>query len=316
MKARPSGHALFALLLAALLVTCTPASAPPTQTPPPPTAAQEQPTAQPVTEPTPVTATEPARLILATTTSTADSGLLSYLLPGFEARYNCKVDVIAVGTGQAIKTGESGDCDVILVHARAAEDQFVADGYGINRLDVMYNDFVIVGPENDPAGIAGLTDAVEALRRIAAAEARFVSRGDDSGTHKKEISLWQKAELAPSGAWYISAGQGMGPVLHMASEQLAYTLTDRATYLAQRDRLDLAIVVEGDRLLFNPYGVIAVNPEKHPHVNSELAAKFLSWLTSLETQEMIAGFGVAEFGQPLFVPDSEAWRQAHRPDSD
>jgi tungstate transport system substrate-binding protein len=297
MKARRWSYAL-ALLVVALLAACAPtapAGGEATQAPAAATAVPQ----------------EPARLILSTTTSTDDSGLLNYLLPDFEQRYNCQVDVIAVGTGQAIKNGQDGNCDVILVHSRPREDQFVAEGYGINRLDVMYNDFVIVGPEDDPAGIKGMKVAAEAFEKIAAAEASFVSRGDESGTHSKELSIWKEAGLTPEGAWYISAGQGMGAVLTMAGEQQAYTLSDRATYLAMQEKVQLAILVEGDEILFNPYGVIAVNPEKHPGVNADLAAKFQTWLTSLETQEMIAEFGKEEFGQALFTPDSEAWRQAH-----
>ena len=303
-------------LVAALLVGCAPAPAPtavpqPTQAiaAEPPTAAPEPPaaTAQPsAAEPTP-----DGKLILATTTSTADSGLLDDLLPDFEQRFNCKVEVIAVGSGQAIKTGEAGDCDVLLVHSRAAEDKFVADGHGINRQDVMYNDFVLVGPKSDPAAISDAEDGAAALAKIAAAQATFVSRGDESGTHAKENKLWENAGIAPAGAWYVSAGQGMGAVLTMASEQQGYTLSDRATYLAQRDKLELVILVEGDKALFNPYGVIEVNPDKHPGVNNALAHQFVEWLTSVETQEKIAEFGKTEFGQSLFIPDSAAWREAH-----
>ncbi|MGQ9684421.1 MAG: substrate-binding domain-containing protein [Anaerolineae bacterium] len=251
------------------------------------------------------------KLILATTTSTADSGLLDYLLPDFEQRFNCKVEVIAAGSGQAIKTGEAGDCDVLLLHARTAEDKFVADGQGINRQDVMYNDFCIVGPASDPAAIGGTGDGAAALAKIAAAEVPFVSRGDESGTHAKEKELWAKAGIAPTGAWYISAGQGMGAVLTMASELQGYTLSDRATFLSQRDKLELVILVEGDKALFNPYGVIEVNPTKHPSVNHALAHQFVEWLISAETQERIATFGREQFGQSLFIPDSAAWREAH-----
>lgn len=310
------GMLLLCLSLLAALMACSPAATPTPVAPAEPTAAPaatEAPTTEPATVVPPTAEAapaEPSRLILATTTSTADSGLLDYLLPDFEAEFNCKVDVIAVGTGQAIKTGEDGDADVLLVHARAREDEFVASGYGINRLDVMYNDFIIVGPEADPAGIKGLTDGAEALSKIAAAQAGFVSRGDESGTHVKEEGLWEKAGITPNGDWYISAGQGMGAVLMMASEQEAYTLTDRATYLAQQSKLELEILVEGDEALFNPYGVIAVNPEKHPSVNADLAAKFQEWLTSVPVQEKIAEFGKAEFGMSLFYPDSAAWNEA------
>ncbi|MFB0547033.1 MAG: substrate-binding domain-containing protein [Anaerolineae bacterium] len=253
---------------------------------------------------------EEARLILATTTSTADSGLLDYLLPDFEAIYNVKVDVIAVGTGQALRLAEAGDADVVLVHAREKEDAFVEAGHGVNRQDVMYNDFIIIGPEDDPAGIKGLTDAAEAFKKIAQAEVKFISRGDESGTHGKERSIWEKAGIEPEGEWYISAGQGMGAVLTMANEQLAYTLTDRGTYLARTmEGIDLPILVEGDPILFNPYGVIAVNPELHPTVNDDLALAFIDWLTSVETQFKISTFRHAS-GELLFHPNSQAWWEA------
>ncbi|GAB4410390.1 MAG: substrate-binding domain-containing protein [Anaerolineae bacterium] len=251
-----------------------------------------------------------ARLILATTTSTEDSGLLEYILPDFETKYNANVDVIAVGTGQALQLGQNGDADVLLVHARAREDQFVADGYGTARYDVMFNDFVIVGPAADPAGIRGMADAAAAFARIAETGSPFVSRGDDSGTHTKEQAIWAAAGITPAGDWYVSAGQGMGEVLTMSEEMGAYTLSDRATYAArQANGLTLEILVEGDPVLFNPYGVIPVNPQKHPNVNAELAQAFAEWITSLETQELIASFQVN--GQTLFTPDSEAWRAAH-----
>ncbi len=245
---------------------------------------------------------ESQRLILATTTSTQDSGLLEYLLPDFEKLYHVKVDVIAVGTGQALKLGEDGNADVLLVHARAAEDQFMAEGYGVRREAVMYNDFIIVGPEADPAGIQGLT-AAEAFARIAQTGATFISRGDNSGTHIKEKELWQQAAITPIGAWYILAGQGMGEVLTMADEQGAYTLSDRATYLVRTQRgLNLKILVEGDPILFNPYGVIAVNPARNAKINADLANKFIDWLISQPTQARIAQFGVDRFGMPIFVP--------------
>jgi tungstate transport system substrate-binding protein len=255
---------------------------------------------------------EPRRLILATTTSTQDSGLLDLILPAFEAEFGVDVDVVAVGTGQALALGQDGNADVLLVHSRAREDQFMADGHGVRREDVMYNDFVIVGPVDDPAGIRGTAGAADALAAIAAAQAPFVSRGDDSGTHSKEKSIWEAAEIDPEGEWYISAGQGMGAVLTMANEQQAYTMSDRATYLARTlEGIELEILVEGDPILFNPYGVMAVNPDKGPHIQADLANAFIDWLVSLPTQEMIAEFGVAEFGMPLFTPDSEAWREAH-----
>lgn len=258
------------------------------------------------------TPTPPPRLILATTTSTYDSGLLDYLLPAFEEETGIKVEVVAVGTGQALEMGRNGDADVLLVHAPDQEEAFVGMGYGVDREPVMYNDFVIVGPEEDPAGIAGMTDGAAAFARIAAAEAPFVSRGDNSGTHMKERRIWLEAGITPEGDWYISAGQGMGAVLTMAEELGAYTLTDRGTYLSRlAEGYSLPILVEGDPLLFNPYHVMAVNPEVHPTVNYEGAKRFIEWLTSLETQERIAAFTHAATGQPLFHPDSEAWRAAH-----
>ena len=256
-------------------------------------------------------------LRLATTTSTNDSGLLDAILPDFEASNNARVDVIAVGTGQAIALGEAGDADVILVHARAREDAFVAAGHGTNRSDVMYNDFVVVGSTEDPAKIDGIPLAADAFSRIAAAGALFASRGDDSGTPTKERSLWEAAggAVGPDLPWYKSLGQGMGSTLGYADETGAYTLTDRGTFLAQSASLpNLRILIGGASIddnaapaLHNPYGVIPVNPDKGG-IDGELAAAFVSWLTSIETQEMIESFGVTEFGQPLFYPDSDAWR--------
>jgi len=260
----------------------------------------------------PIWTPKPQTLILATTTSTYDSGLLDFLLPDFEAQHNAKVEVVAVGTGQAIKTAEQGDADVILVHARAREDKFVAEGYGVNRQDVMYNDFVIIGPKEDPAGIEGMTDAAAALAKIAEAQTPFASRGDESGTHSKEKAIWEEAVIEPGGDWYLSLGQGMGATLTFANEKGAYTLTDRGTYLSRQEGLELPILVEGDPILFNPYGIIAVNPEKHPHVEYELALKFIEWLTSVDTQEKIGEFGKDRFGMPLFTPDSEGWRAARK----
>ena len=272
----------------------------------------------PATTSLPATATQPPvaggekKLILATTTSTQDSGLLDYLLPDFEKEAGVKVDVIAVGTGQALTLGEDGNADVLLVHSRAKEDAFMEAGHGVRREDVMYNDFVIVCPESDPAGIKGMTSAAEAFKKIADSNVTFISRGDDSGTHTKELSIWKAAEIEPQGDWYVSAGQGMGEVLTMTDEQQACTLSDRATYLARsKEGLNLVILVEGDKALFNPYGVIAVNPSKNPNIQADLANHFIDWLTSLPVQEKIAEFGKADFGQSLFTPDSTAWREAH-----
>ena len=239
---------------------------------------------------------------MATTTSTDNSGLLSALLPVFKEKTGIEVKVIAVGTGKAIKHGENGDVDVILVHARAAEDKFVADGFGVNRRDVMHNDFVIIGPGDDPAGIKGMKDVAEALGMLAESGGTFVSRGDDSGTHKKEKSLWKAAGIEPSGEWYMSAGQGMGAVLNIANEKRAYTMTDRGTFIAYRGKIDLPVIVEGDKRLFNPYGVIAVNPKKHSHVKYNEVMKFIEWLTSEEGQKLIGGF--KKDGEILFYPDA------------
>ena len=250
-------------------------------------------------------------LILATTTSTQDSGLLDAILPDFEAKSGVSVDVIAVGTGQALQLGVDGNADVLLVHARAREDAFMDAGDGVRREEVMYNDFVIVGPASDPAGIMGKGTASHAFEIISQAVAPFVSRGDDSGTHTKEKAVWAEVGVEPSGDWYIAAGQGMGAVLTMAAEEQAYTLSDRATYLAMKgEGLDLEIVVEGDPVLFNPYGVMAVNPDKNAEINNELANQFIDWLISVETQELISTFGVDKYGSPLFTPDSPAWRAA------
>lgn len=264
---------------------------------------------------------QPAVLRLATTTSTADSGLLEAILPDFEERYNARVDVVAVGTGQALALGRNGDVDVILVHARAREEEFIAAGYGLGRSDVMYNDFVLVGPPADPAQIQGLATAAQAFAAIAAIEAPFASRGDDSGTHTKELAIWTAASLQPTpqNLWYLSLGQGMGETLQFANQRAAYTLTDRGTFLAQRENLpDLTILFGGatiaenpDAELYNPYGVIPVNPERFEGIHSELAEHFVGWLTSVKTQEQIASFGVDRFGQPLSYPNSEAYRQHH-----
>jgi tungstate transport system substrate-binding protein len=249
-------------------------------------------------------------LRLATTTSTQDSGLLDAILPLFEQWHNARVDVIAVGTGQALEIGAKGDADVVLVHARAREDKFVADGDGVNRKDVMYNDFIVVGPRADPAGIRGLASAKEAFARIAAASAAFASRGDDSGTYTKEKSIWASAAITPTkdSGWYLSLGQGMGETLLTANEKSGYTLTDRGTWLSMQTKLpNLALLLGGatiaenkDKGLLNPYGVIPVNPEKHPGVNFELATKFADWMTSPDVQRLIGEYGQDKYGQPLF----------------
>jgi len=243
----------------------------------------------------------PQPLRLATTTSVNDSGLLEHLRPAFEEETGITLQVIAQGTGKAIETGKAGDADVLLLHARSAEEEFVAGGYGLERIEFMYNYFVIVGPPGDPAQIAGM-GSIAALTQIMENEVPFVSRGDNSGTHMREMSLWGKAQLEPSGDWYIQAGAGMGAVLSMASEMQAYTLTDEATFLAMRDELELELVVEGDADLRNPYSVIAVNPEKHDGINNRGAQRFIEWITSQEVLDMIAQFGIEEFGESLFIP--------------
>jgi tungstate transport system substrate-binding protein len=246
------------------------------------------------------------RLKLATTTSTDNSGLLNVLLPPFEKMLGVRVDVIAVGTGKALELGRNGDVDIVLVHARSAEDQFVEEGYGINRRDVMYNDFIIIGPADDPAGVKGMKDAVNALKSISAKKTPFVSRGDDSGTHKREKALWKETGIEPAalgsdGGWSMETGQGMGATLQIADEKRAYTISDRGTYLAYKGKIELKILVEGDATrLANPYGIIAVNPAKHPHANYVYAMALIGWVTSVEGQKIIAGY--KRFGEPLFYP--------------
>jgi len=241
-------------------------------------------------------------LKLSTTTSTDNSGLLAVLHPVFEAKYNVKIDVIAVGTGKALKIGASGDVDVVFVHAPAAELAYVEQGDFIDRVAVMHNDFVIVGAKDDHAQINAATSAAEALQMIAGAQADFISRADDSGTHKKELSLWQHAAIEPEGQWYIQAGQGMGAVLKIADEKQAYTLTDRGTQIAYADKMSLVRLFEGGDALFNPYHVMAVNPEKHQYVNYGLAKKYIAFVTGSEGQNMIKQFRQSE--QQLFYPDA------------
>jgi tungstate transport system substrate-binding protein len=237
---------------------------------------------------------------MATTTSTENSGLLGWLLPPFEKACGCSVRVVSVGTGAALRLGANGDADVVLVHARAAEDRFMAAGHGSERRDVMYNDFVLVGPKADPAGARNAGSAASALKAVSGRTHRFVSRGDDSGTHQMELDLWKAVGGLPKWPGYLSAGRGMGEVLSMASELQAYTLADRGTWASMRARLDLAIVSEGDPALANPYGVIAVNPARHPGVNARGARELIDWLTSAEGQARIAAFKAG--GETLFFP--------------
>lgn len=265
---------------------------------------------EPQTPETPVTEepkVENSSIIMATTTSTENSGLLDYLLPVFQEDTGIEAKVVAVGTGQALKMGEDGEADVLLVHAKSSEEEFVKAGHGLERFDVMYNDFVLIGPKEDTLNLkeTAAADIAKALTLISEKQGKFVSRGDDSGTHKAELKLWKAAGIEPTGEWYVSAGKGMGDTIQMANEMLGYTLSDRATYLSMKDKLDLEIVVEGDTKLFNQYGVIAVNPNKNDKINHEGAQKFVEWILSEKGQKLIGEFGKAEFGEPLFIPNAK-----------
>ena len=253
----------------------------------------------------PVSAEEPF-IVVQSTTSTQNSGLLDYILPGFEAETGIDVRVVAVGTGQAIRNAINGDGDVLLVHSKPAEEQFVADGWGVERFDVMYNDFVLVGPSSDPAEVQGGTDIITALSAVAEAEAPFASRGDDSGTHKAEMRLWGEVGTDPtaaSGEWYRETGSGMGATLNVASGMGAYVLTDRATWQSFGNRGDLEVLVEGDARLFNQYGVILVNPEKHPGVRAATGQRFIDWLIGPDGQAAIASYKLD--GEQLFFPNAD-----------
>ena len=313
MKLRPVSIAFTGLMIVAMVLSaCAPAAAPaPAQS----TAAAVQPT-----EAAPAPSGEQV-LKLATTTSTADSGLLDNILPEFEKLCNCRVDVVAVGTGQAIAIGQKGDADVLLVHARKSEDQFVKDQDAKERFDVMYNDFIILGPKDDPAKASSAASAPDAFKAIMAAQAAFASRGDKSGTNTKELSIWSSLGITPTKdlPWYKALGQGMGETLTFANEQGVYTLADRGTYLAMKDKLPNLVVVVGgntlaenkDKSLLNPYGVMAVNPDKHPGVKYDLAMQFIKWLNSVETQQKIQDYGKDKFGQSLFYPASAEWQAAN-----
>ncbi len=241
-------------------------------------------------------------LRLATTTSTENSGLLAVLNPVFEEKYNTKIDVIAVGTGKAIRLAENGDVDIILVHAPDAEKRFVDAGYGIDRQPVMHNDFVVLGPKADPADIASVVRVTDVMKKIASSRSTYISRGDDSGTHKKEKLIWKMAGIEPAGGWYLAVGQGMGAVLKIANDKQAYTLTDRGSWLAYQDKLDLVIVSEGDEVLFNPYHVIAVNPKRHAHVKYKLAMDYIKFITGEKGQGIIKNFKIKS--ELLFHPDA------------
>ena len=324
---RTLSNLLLIVVVLGMLVSCkapapTPTAVPPTKVPPtatpvPPTPVPPTPVPPTAVPPTPAPTAIPmaaGRLLLATTTSTRDSGLLDFILPDFEKQYNVKVDVVAVGSGQATKIGQDGNAEVLLVHSRAAEDKFMAEGHGIRREDVMYNDFVLVGPAADPAGIKGMKKAAKVFAQMAEKKVEFISRADESGTHVKEKDLWKAAGITPEGSWYVAAGAGMGAVLTMANEKQAYTLSDRATYLARKaEGLQLEILVEGDPVMFNPYGVIQVDPKKNTQIKGELAKEFIDWIVSVPVQEKIATFGVDKWGAPLFFPDSTLYKAAHAP---
>jgi len=253
-------------------------------------------------EPTPTVPTAAKEIILATTTSTQDSGLLDTLIPIFEEETGHFVKTIAVGSGAALALGERGEADVLLVHAPEREKRLLESGNAITRELIMFNDFVIVGPAGDPAGIKGMATAAEAFATIAAKESLFLSRGDNSGTHIKEVSIWEKAKLEPAGGWYMETGSGMGDTLNITSEKQGYTLTDRGTFLSRKDQLDLEVLVEGEAALLNIYHVMQVNPERFTKVNAPGARAFADFMLSSATQEQIAKFGVDKFGQPLFFP--------------
>ena len=310
MKSRPVFFAL-AITLALLLAACGPSA------PAAPTFVIAAPSSQAPTEAVTETAGAPAppknpNLIMATTTSTQDSGLLDVLVPMFEKDTGYKIKVVAVGSGEALQMGQQGNADVLLVHSPAAEKNYMALAYGKDRLLVMHNDFIIVGPTDDPAKIKGDPSAVDALKKIAAANATFVSRGDNSGTNAKELALWSSAGITPATtkpAWYLESGQGMGATLTIASEKGGYALTDRATYLANKANLKLDIMTEKDNSLLNVYHVITVNPDKWPRVNYVGAMAFAKWITSAAVQDVIGKYGVDKYGGQLFVPD------AGKPDS-
>lgn len=245
-------------------------------------------------------------ILVQSTTSTQNSGLFDFILPKFTAKTGITVHVVAVGTGQALKNGRKGDGDVLLVHAKSAEEQFIAEGYGVKRFDVMYNDFVIVGPTSDPAKLKGEKNILLALKKIASSKAAFVSRGDDSGTNKKELQLWKKSGINISqynGTWYHESGSGMGATLNIAAGMRAYTLTDRATWLAFKNKEKMKILSQGDPLLFNQYGVMLVNPKKHPHVKAKLGKAFIRWLIGKQGQRAIAAYKLN--GTQLFFPNAQ-----------
>jgi tungstate transport system substrate-binding protein len=248
-------------------------------------------------------------IILATTTSTRDSGLLDAIIPGFEEEYGIEVKVVAVGTGKALQMGIDGEADVLLVHDRESEEQFIEDGHGLKHYDVMYNDFILIGPKNDSLNLKenSNNNILEALDIISKSSKKFISRGDNSGTHKKELSLWEELGFEPEGDFYVSTGRGMSDVIVIADEMEGYTLADRATYLFLKaeSNIDLEIIVGNDEMLFNQYGVINVNPNKNERINKVGADKFIKWILSVNTQKLIGEYGKERFGSPLFTPNAE-----------
>jgi tungstate transport system substrate-binding protein len=292
MKASKHLNTLFVSLLILSLVLAACSTATPVST------------EAPISAPTQPIALDNPSLILATTTSTQDSGLLDILVPDFQEKTGYTVKTVAVGSGEAMKMGQECNADVLLVHSPAAEKEFMSNNYGSDRRLVMHNDFIIVGPASDPAGIKGLPTSTEAFTKIADSQSPFISRGDDSGTHSKEKAIWKAANLTPEGEWYLESGQGMGATLTIASEQEAYTLTDRATYLANKDNYQLDNLVEGDAGLLNVYHVIVVNPANCSSVNNAGAIAFADYIVSPDTQSLIGSFGTEKYGQPLFTPDA------------
>lgn len=303
-RSRLRPHPAISILAVLLMAGCAPAAARGTPAVP----ATQAPPAAPAQSLPGIAAPANPALILATTTSTQDSGLLDALIPVFEEETGYSVKTVAVGTGQALEMGQQGNADVLLVHAPGSEQTFMADGYGKDRFLVMHNDFVVAGPAADPARIQGGSGTEQAFRKIAEASATFISRGDKSGTNTQELALWRAAGLDPAvekPSWYMETGQGMAATLTIASEKQAYTLADRATYLATRDNLKLQILLEGDNALLNVYHVMTVNPHKWPKVNHMGALAFAKWIITPSVQEIIGEFGVQEFGEPLFIPDAD-----------
>jgi tungstate transport system substrate-binding protein len=308
MKKRILSLVSVMMLINMILVACAPAAAPTEAAKPADTAAPADAAAKPAaaTEaPAPrADASSSKEIILATTTSTRDSGLLDVLLPVFEKASGYTVKMVAVGTGQALTMGKEGNADVLLVHAPASEKEYMTGGFGKERLLVMHNDFIIVGPKDDPAQIKGSATPVDAYKAISESKSVFVSRGDDSGTNKAELALWKSAKITPEGDWYLKTGQGMGDTLRIASEKAGYTFTDRATYLSMKDTLAMEILYEGDKALLNIYHVITVNPDKWPKINYTGAKAFADWMVAADTQKMISEYGKEKYGQVLFIADA------------